>query len=224
MRTRPEILRKNFNILGGVYQPLKWLFMANRPEKVISKSVAKLPPHSNCLVVGGGADNTVLELLRLQKAQWIVHVDISEKMSQKAKSRCRKEFPFATNVKFEVTPFLEFDSRQKMDAIVFPFYLDLFEDSEILENLFHASKMLSPGGSIYVIDFQKENSTKWQKWKARVLYVLFQPFTKVSRSNFPDYEKLCVQKNWKIRQFGQYFNGFYASWEIKTNPEEQRTE
>jgi len=198
--------------------------MANNPEKVLSKCIENLPFHSRILVVGGGADNTVLELLKREKCDKILHVDISNVMSILAKERLnslpqeQKE-----KVDFLVSSFMRFspDRTQSFDAVIFPFYFDLFEDAEINLNLNWLKKFVSGKTSIYIIDFQN-NSTKnvWKRIKEVGLYVLFQPITKVKRKSFPKLKNLFEKNGFSTQKKESFFNGFYTFLEFKLNQRE----
>ncbi len=198
--------------------------MANNPEKVLSKCIESLPFHSRILVVGGGADNTVLELLKREKCDKILHVDISNVMSNLAKERIDslpKEHK--EKVDFKVSSFMGFSpaTTQSFDAVIFPFYFDLFEDAEINLNLNWLKKFVSGKTSIYIIDFQN-NSTQnvWKRIKEVGLYVLFQPITKVKRKSFPKLKNLFEENGFSTQNKESFFNGFYTFLEFKLNQRE----
>jgi len=185
--------------------------MANMPEKVLENSIASFEFHSKILVVGGGADNTAIELLRNHKCDELTHVDISNVLSAKGKARLLNQFPESeSSIEFMVKPFLDFESKRVFDAIIFPFYLDLFQDDEIIENIEKLKMHLHKNGAVYVIDFLS-SSTKWQRFKEWGLYFLFQPLTKVNRRKFPEIEKLFVQCGFIQTQSKRFENGFYCS-------------
>jgi len=186
--------------------------MGNVPEKIIARSVPDFEFHSHVLIVGGGADNTILELIRNKKCERITHIDISKVLSSKANIRLQQEgLESKIEVDYIVKDFLSMESEIEFDAVVFPFYLDLFLDFEIEENIQNAKQLLQPNGSIYIIDFSSSTeSSFWQKMKEIGLYKLFYPVTKTSRNTFPNYRFLFEKNGFKQKRSQQFKNGFYV--------------
>ena len=192
--------------------------MGNVPEKIIAKSIPILEFHKHILVVGGGADNTLIELIKNKKCEKITHIDISEVLSSKAKLRLQQEgLSDKLKVDYIVKDFLSMESEIKFNAVVFPYYLDLFLDSEIEENIYQARQFLGPKGSIYMIDFSSNTeSNYWQRIKEKGLYFLFYPITKTSRSSFPNYKKLFENCGLEEVQSKTFKNGFYKYSKFKS--------
>jgi hypothetical protein len=215
--TNPVKLKRSFNFLGHFYNPLKQFFLANTPEKVISKSVPYFGKHQNILVVGGGADNTVQELIKNACCSEITHLDISSVLSEKAKLRIpsaqnRKN----VNVNFVVCAFLEYEPEIKYDAMVFPFYLDLFFTQEVIENINKAKGLLSSNSSIYVIDFAASKDLNWfNDGVVKLLYLLFYPLTNVFRKSTPDYNTLFLNNGFVKKRELAFYNGLYSFKEFE---------
>ena len=206
--------KSRFNLIAPFYNQLKKIFLQNNPEKVISKSIESLSYYSDILIVGGGADNTLQELIANKKASKIKHLDISSALSKLAKDRLGS-FPVNKfEVDFKVYSFLEVDNYQKFDLIIFPFYLDLFSDDELIQNITKAKKVLKPNGQILVIDFCS-NSSVWNKIKIFGLYLLFFPVTGNLRFSIPDFRKLFLANEFKLVNSEAYFGSFYKVWLFK---------
>lgn len=191
-KTNPKFLEKSFNLLGHIYNPLKRVFLGNQPEKAISKSIPFIESDTHFLVVGSGADNTVIELVQNKKCEQITHVDISSVLSKKGQNRFEIDCPKSSvPVNYVVQPFLEFNSNEKFDAIVFPFYLDVFAEDEVRLNIAHSVSLMENRGKFYVIDFiSSEDISAKNRMLIKLLYVLFYPFTTIKRSQVPDYKSL----------------------------------
>ena len=185
--------------------------MGNVPEKIIANSIPKFDFHKHVLVVGGGADNALIELIKNKKCERITHIDISKVLSNKAILRLQQEdLESKIRVDFIVKDFLNMESKIKFDAVVFPFYLDLFLDFEIEENIRQSKQFLQPNGSVYVFDFSSSTeSSYWQKIKEQSLYYLFYPITKTSRSSFPDYKTLFENCGFAEVESEIFKDGFY---------------
>lgn len=210
MELTNEEITRNFNWLGHIYNPLKKLFLWNRPEKVISRSVSSMCKASKVLVVGGGADNTVLELLNQSKADFVTHVDISKVLSKKAQTRI-KNIDGVDQVTFIVKPFVEFDSEYKYDAVILPYYLDLFDVNAIKNQIDQVSDLLKPKGHVHVIDFSSsQNQTIWMRLKVRILYEVFYPITGNRNYRIPDFDLLFKKTGFKKEFEESFYDGFYS--------------
>lgn len=206
MATNPRHIRSGFNFLGLFYNPLKRFFLQNNPEKAIRSFIPKIRPVDFALVVGGGADNTLIELFNHDKANHVTHVDISWVLSEEGSNRWHSHINYEPGkVSFRVTPFLDFKGK-KFDAVIFPFYLDLFQTDEVMKNIYKAKEHLVNGGFIYVIDFYA--TSFFDRFKIWVLYFLFSPFTGVFRSKLPKYEKLFAEAG---------FEKYGRTWNYKDN-------
>ncbi len=215
--SNPLQLKRSFNFLGHFYNPLKQIFLANTPEKVISKSVPHFGLHRNVLIAGGGADNTMQEIIKNECCPEITHLDISSVLSGKAKARFQNaQFEMGANVKFVVSPFLEYETETKFDSMVFPFYLDLFTNEEVIENIHKAKSLLSNNSSIYVIDFSPAQDLGWfNDLVVRALYVLFYPLTNVYRKSTPDYTKLFLNNGFVKKKELKFYKGLYSFKEFE---------
>ena len=193
------------------------MFLANTPEKVIAKSVLHFGKHSNILIVGAGADNTVQELIENECCSDITHLDISFVLSGKAKTRIQKMHPSKSEkVNFVVCPFLEFESEVKFEALVFPFYLDLYATPEVIENILKAKSLISKNASIYVIDFSPSKDLgRFFDLLVRTLYLLFYPLTNVYRNSTPDYTKLFLNNGFVKNQEHSFYKGLYSFKEFR---------
>ena len=203
-------VKLRFNVLGWIYNPLKSFFLGKGPEEIIVEAVKQLPTVKKILVVGGGADNTIVELLSLKKTEQIILVDISDVLLKKAQSRIVESPYDITNVSFELTPFLKYWSTQKFDVIIFPFYLDLFSDEEIMENIKKAKRMLSSKGQMMIVDFSNsEKLNVWNRSKVFLLYVLFYPISGNIRKSIPPYSVLMSAYGVKKKTCGYSSNNLY---------------
>ena len=198
-----------FNLLGHIYNPLKRVFLANQPEKVINQAVASMDFYSSVLVIGGGADNTLIELLAQNKCDNITHIDISSVQTQKGKDKLQSENKeWFKKVAFKTIPFLDFHTNLKFEAIVCPFYLDLFTEWEVRENIEKIKTHLSKDGLVYVIDFSSRASTSKQNiLLIKILYSLFYPITGVYRTKVPNYKDLFKEKGFELFAEQVLYNG-----------------
>lgn len=172
--------------------------------------------HKHFLIVGGGADNSLEELLNAGKTQNVIHVDISSVLSQKSRNRFSNSLLSGqARVQFVVAPFLAFNGT-RCDGIIFPFYLDLFTDDEVRDNILHAKLHLTQNGLIYVIDYSSAVSpNSWADWKIKILYALFAPITKVNRSKIPDFALLFSEYGLTLVSTTTFYKGEYSVYIFK---------
>jgi hypothetical protein len=83
----------------------------------------------------------------------------------------------------------------------------------VQQNIEKAKSLLVEGGQVSVIDFgQNEELNLFQKWGINFLYLLFSPFTGVSRSSMPNYESFFRISGFILTQKSSYHKGLYQSF------------
>ncbi|UTW64934.1 class I SAM-dependent methyltransferase [bacterium SCSIO 12643] len=165
---------------------------------------------SKALVVGGGADNTVLELLNQNKVDTVTHVDISKVLSEKSQARI-KNIDGSDQVTFLVRSYLEYNSKSKYDAILFPYYLDLFDVGDLKDQIKHTATLLKSNSCVYVIDFSSsQNQSIWMKLKVRILYLFFYPVIRNRNYKIPDFDTSFKEIGFKKEFEECFYGGFYS--------------
>lgn len=135
------------------------------------------------LIVGGGSGK-ILE--QLSQNQQVTYVEISKRMLRLAQHRkCEAQ------VSFVCADYLNWESQQKFDAVLFPFFLDLFEETSIRLVLKKVWAQLSPAGTLHVLDFQKKD---WfHLLILKVMYLFFRIFIDLEAKKLPHIDQ-AVQK------------------------------
>ena len=193
-------LKIGFNLIGKLYNPLKCLVLGNTPETIITHAISKSAPTGDILVIGGGGDNTTLELLKNPEVTSITLVDISSVLLEKAKHRLKGHLS-QSKVKFKEVSFLNYATNLKFDGIICPFYLDLFTDKEVQENIKRFKDLLHPKGKVLVIDFcEREDSSKKGKVITALLYLSFLVITRTFRFTIPRFKLLFLKHGFILNQ------------------------
>ncbi len=201
-------LKIGFNLIGKFYNPIKRLVLGNTPEQVIAYAVSKIKPSGNVLVIGGGGDNTSLELLKLENVKSVTLIDISSVLLDVASQRLRLHARYA-DAQLEKVSFLDFQTSSKFDCIISPFYLDLFADQEILDNIKRFNELLNVNGKILVIDFSNnQDSSKKGRIIIAFLYAVFFIITRSFRFRIPLYKPLFLSVGFEL-SYKEFIKGTY---------------
>jgi ubiquinone/menaquinone biosynthesis C-methylase UbiE len=166
-----------------LYQPIKKVILGKEPIEIIDR-IQLCKDWSSALIVGGGNDPLLEHILNHSQVKQVDFVDISCTAIQHAKKQ-----PGSRSVNFIRTNFLNYDSNEKYDVIFFPFFLDLFYDSEIRKMIYVSRKMLKKHGSLIIIDFENNGSWK-QKVLISLLYLMSVPLNLRMRWRLPDFDTL----------------------------------
>lgn len=181
-------LKRRFNLIARFYTPVKRIVLGDDPEFVIQKAIQNLRDYSNILIVGGGADNTLSEIITHQKARKVSVIDISSNLLQEARLRIQGLDLHGIEVEMINSAFLAEYSTQKYDVVIFPFYLDLFSDKEVMQNIVHLKTKLKDSGLVVVIDFSsRQKLGLLNKSLIAALYVIFIPISGLIRFSIPPY-------------------------------------
>lgn len=118
------------------------------------------------LIVGGGTG----QLLEQIQCKQITYLELSNSMLEKAKKRTA-----LSNVTYVLSDFNEWSSDHQFNKIIFPFFLDCFQEDRVNQILAKSKHLIVPNGSLIVLDFQK--SSWWKDAIIKVMYVFFRLFS-----------------------------------------------
>jgi ubiquinone/menaquinone biosynthesis C-methylase UbiE len=138
----------NFNAIAGIYDPLKHLVFGRRLDAIEHNLLDSLEIMGDVLVVGGGTGQ-LLPKLSTETEGHIHFVEKSAGMLKMAKRRVA-----SGNISFHHSALEDFELGS-YDYIITSFFLDVFDNDTLqqqVSRLFHA---LNPGGKWIYVDFQK---------------------------------------------------------------------
>lgn len=210
-------LKIGFNLIGSIYNPVKELVLGKYPEQIISVAIESCQPKGNVLVVGGGADNTVSELLDLKDVQVITLIDISSVLLKEAMQRLKNHKELG-KLQLVESSFFDFRSSSQYDYIICPFYLDLFKDDDVRKNINQFMNFLTPKGEVLVIDFaNSQDSSIKGKALVAILYSMFFWVTGTVRFTIPPFDSLFADEGFELSVKSIYNDQYQiVSYKVKS--------
>ena len=198
-----------FDLIAPIYNGAKKIALLNLPERVIEKWVEKLPQAHHILVIGGGADNTVISLQKRFPGAEIVCVDFSKKMIDLAFSRWKSTSP-QKKVTFLHANFLEARFAVSFDLVVCPFFLDLFNDTCLRQMAQRITEVASSHGVLAIMDFaSKKHASNAGKVITHILYFFFNWVIKSGQSMVPDFAPYFQAHGWIHTKNTLFYNRVY---------------
>lgn len=150
----------SFDRVAWIYDQLAGLVFGSQWGQVQQAPVGNLAGKSRVLIVGGG---TGLLLDALRDVEKIVFLELSEKMITRSRNRGSH-----LQVDYVHADFFEWETSEKFDAIVMPFFLDCFGTEKLEWAILKTRTHLTENGELHVIDFQ---SASW--WKNSLIHVMY---------------------------------------------------
>ena len=90
------------------------------------------------------------------------------------------------------------------------FYLDLFTEWEVRENIEKMNMLLIPQGVVYVVDFlSNPDVSKQNALLIKLLYALFYPFTGIYRTEVPNYKEIFKEFDFELVKENTFFKNRY---------------
>jgi ubiquinone/menaquinone biosynthesis C-methylase UbiE len=191
-------MKNDFDRIALIYDLIARLFFGSVWKKVQLAPMDHLTNSNQILIVGGGTGK-ILE--GFHKDQHIVYVERSIKMLDQAMKRsvqCRVDFVH--------DDYLYWKPEVKFDAIVFPFFLDCFQETELDRILTKSHKELSKKGALHVTDFVKN---RWhQNFLIRFMHLFFRIVTGLSSSKLLDIQSHVLKNDFRL----SFETSFYQHW------------
>ena len=185
-----ESIGKGFDRLVGMYDPIVQLVFGNRIELLQAKTLERLGPVNRVLIVGGGTGKILTQCLELNRPEYTVFAELSEKMMASAEKRV--SISSGPMVQFTQTDYRTRTDR--FDAIIFPFVLDCYSTDEVKEHLMAAKGLLTKKGRVALIDFNLEAGTVFRgSWIKKCfidfLYAFFRLTTSMKASQLAPFHR-----------------------------------
>ncbi len=180
--------QNSFDGIAGVYDLLARLVFGNRLHRAQCMMLPEISEQASVLILGGGTGKILDALFLHQPDVQVTYVEKSERMIHKAK--CGLSPLREKQVLFVHAGFEDWDSDQLFDIVLCPFFLDLFTDTKLEQQILPAIKQrMKPAGKLLVTDFTIEESSTWNKcWQRillKVMYRFFKYTARLEASNLP---------------------------------------
>ncbi len=164
------------------YDRLKKLIFQQKLSNAAAFYLDHLHDDDKVLILGGGSGDL---LSHLPQDSQITYLDKSLVMLDLAKKNA------TSNVNFIHADFLNYESDQKYDWILCPFFLDVFNEDSLKTVIRKMKSLLSKNGKLIVTDFQKGNL--FQNILVRGMYLFFQITTRIQTKKLLDFHQNIVE-------------------------------
>ena len=205
----------NFNGISRFYDLLTWIVFHGKLDKAQNQYLSQLKINDSILILGGGTGKILNEIQKLNISVEIDFIDPSIEMLKKAKSRI---VPATLNhVKFHQMRFQEFNFEKKYDWIYCGFFLDLFNEQDLIQNLSHIKWHMSDRTSLIVTDFQIVRKSYWQTLISKAMHLFFKVFTKLESKELKDIQLHLQEAGFRKKDYFEYYSKFIFSGLYKKN-------
>lgn len=194
--------------MASVYDRLASLVFGKQWRKIQMAPAFRVQDKQEILVVGGGSGK-VLE--GLHQDQRVTYVELSGRMIERAKGRIS-----VAQIDFIAGDYLTWDNALKFDVILFPFFLDVFSESNLQLILAKARKELGPHGELHVIDFKKGGA--FRNSLVKLMYIFFRSIASLEGKKLLDLDHKIANAGFERIHYQEFFNDwiFYSTYR-KTN-------
>lgn len=206
-----------YDRIAGIYDFLAGFVFFGAIAKAKRRYLSWAAPDNKVLIVGGGTGKVLCDLNQLGIPLAIDFVEPSGKMIKQAKRRASKLSNLNVNFIQSELGFLDIEPGEPYDFICTFFFLDLFEERDLVDSIDKLGKLLKPDGFLFVSDFQIINNSWWQKALSAMMHWFFRMTTSLQSSRLKEIKSyLCRTHFIKIDQ-AQFFCGFIFSAAYKKN-------
>jgi S-adenosylmethionine-diacylgycerolhomoserine-N-methlytransferase len=182
---RSEIVRY-YRLHARIYDLTRWTFLKGR-EELIRRAAAQCQPQ-HILEVGCGTGKNLLHLGRLFTAAQLWGLDLSPHMLARASEKLRGQRHRLTLLE---SAYDQPVAPDLFDLVVFSYALSMFNPGWEAA-LKTASRDLSPGGSIAVVDFHASDSKGFKHWMGL-------NHVRLDAHLLPHLEDLFLSGEWTVR-------------------------
>ena len=168
-------MKKSFDHIARLYQPLEYLLLGRTLERARFSHLQCLRNARRVLVLGEGDGRLLSRLLSLAPRCQVDVVERSARMLARARTRVD-----SSRVNWLHTDAMQTDWTTHIskppDVIITAFFLDCFSEAKLTELMDRLYRQLCPGGMWLNVDFAIPSSG-WRRWHARMwLSVLYRAF------------------------------------------------
>jgi ubiquinone/menaquinone biosynthesis C-methylase UbiE len=169
----------SFNLVAPFYDRLKKIIFGDLIHQSSIYFFNHINPTDRVLILGGGTGQIIEDIPFVKE---ILYIELSDRMIDYASKKKTK-----SSIKFVNEDFLKFNSENKFDVIICPFFLDVFTENELEKVIQKTILHLNPKGKLLVTDFDPSNTTLLNK---ALLWCMFRFFTVFSKLENKKYNHL----------------------------------
>lgn len=176
----------NYNQIAWIYDPLKRLVFGNKLDSASTTFLNTIEVDQTVLIVGGGSGKI---LKGIPQSTNVIFLEKSHAMIKNAKRHMSSE------IRFHCGDYLNFDFESKFDWIICPFFLDVFDKSDLDQAILKSHDLLKIDGRFLVSDFQKGNF--FQNLLIRFMYGFFKITTNTQAARLQNIHGAILQNQFK---------------------------
>jgi ubiquinone/menaquinone biosynthesis C-methylase UbiE len=147
-----------------------------------------------------GCGNGDMGISIAKKGLRVTGLDISKNMIRNAQRKSINNG--LTNIRFEQTDFLSYDTDEKFDYVILPYFLNIFPDEEVVKRILKkAISYMKPGGYILIADELNPNNLILSiivNILRIPIFLFFQITTGMKYHRIHDLEKILATLNMEI--------------------------
>jgi ubiquinone/menaquinone biosynthesis C-methylase UbiE len=147
-----------------------------------------------------GCGNGDMGISIAKKGLRVTGLDISKNMIRNAQRKSINNG--LTNIRFEQTDFLSYDTDEKFDYVILPYFLNIFPDEEVVKRILKkAISHMKPGGYILIADELNPNNLILSiivNILRIPVFLFFQITTGMKYHRIHDLEKILATLNMEI--------------------------
>ena len=208
----------DYNRLASVYDLLTSTLFAGRVDKAQFAFMGYLPENGRIIWLGGGTGRQINRLFEVAKPMELWYIDKSEKMVEKARRNCKKEYH--RNIRFICGTQKDLPSDMKFDAAITFFFFDQFERVELIRIFIKIHQTLRPGAIWLWADFVQPVGW-WQSCLMKMMFLFFSITTGLKTRRVFDLPHLFRRKGYQQMDSASFFGEFIRSIPFKEQSELQ---
>lgn len=192
---------RGFSRIAGVYDlvaEIAFLGAIRRSQKVFLR---ELPKGARVLVVGGGTGSFLESLVVNADPREIYYVDISDRMIAKAQRRMQRLPNYQGKVTWIVGTMDDLPSEVRVDAAITYFFLDVFKQSGMEEQIRKISSHVAEEGKWLFADFiyAKNFLMRPISWcLIKMMYLIFKIVAAIPANSLPDFRRGFEKEGWEV--------------------------
>lgn len=190
----------DFDGIARYYDRLKKLTFGNRLDAATRYYLHEIEPNSKVLIIGGGTGEI---LMYLPPDLSLTYVEKSSSMIRIASQKR------ASGIDFIQLDFKDFETEADYDYVICPFFLDLFDNDELVSIVGKISKLLKRDGKLLVTDFQSVG--RRHQILIWLMYRFFRLSANIQARHLPDIDQIIIHSNFQRFKSRQFSHGLIFS-------------
>lgn len=190
----------DFDGIARYYDRLKKLVFGNQVNAATHYYLPEIKPNAKVLIIGGGTGEI---LMYLPPDLFLTYVEKSSSMIRRANQKR------ASGIDFIQLDFKDFDTEAKYDYVICPFFLDLFDNNELVAIVERITKLLREDGKLLITDFKGEGRS--QQLLIWLMYRFFRLSANIQARHLPDIDQIITHSNFQRFKSRQFSHGLIFS-------------